>query len=214
MRRAITFDRKNVHGARQHSEDVHGYLEPLVPPLDEQHKYLELLDTLAVHSAPPGDKDNVVLPNSCVKLPADTEHKGEGLAVPKQSREVESPGSEGKSRKNRSPRLESSRHVSYSPLATSDIDSPADSDAEMSVDLCGDQKCDRQKDGDTTDVTVTVRADSLLHAPTDGQVLPPADTGAPQCSRVDSKFVNDALEVGEDSGVGSAPGGEGDLTGS
>jgi len=200
VRRAITFDRKNAHGTRPHGEDAHGYLEPLVPPLDEQHKYLELLDTLVVHTAPPGE--SIVLANGCARLPTDVERRNrdDSLVVLKQNRESESPGSEGKSRKCRSPRLETGKHVSYTPLATSDIDSTAESDAEMSGDLCDDQKCDSsrgQKESSATN-NIVVGADSSQMG---GQVLPPTESDVPQTNAIGqghSKCLTSVLDPGED----------------
>ena len=185
MRRAITFDRRNTHAVRTHGEDAHGYLEPLVRPVDEQHKYLELLDTLVVHTAPSGDKDSAALPNGIVKLPdAERKNKENGLVVPKQGREVatpESPRVDGKSRKSRSPsapRLDCGRNVSYTPLATSDVDSDSDPD------LCDDQKRRKggQKDSGAT-VGKTVGVDSALR----GLEAPPGDGGEKRCNGVGNK---------------------------
>ena len=210
VRRAITFDRKNTHGPRPHGEDAHGYLEPLVPPLDEQHKYLELLDTLVVHTAPPGE--SVVLANGCARLPTDAEHrKREDSLVVKETREWESPGSEGRPRKCRSPRLDTGKHVSYTPLATSDVDSTAESDAEMSGDLCDDEKCDSSR-GQREINNIAVGADS---SQMDGQVLLPAESDVPQTNAIGQghgKCLTSVLDPGEDrtGGGGGSSVSEGD----
>ena len=212
VRRAITFDRRNTHAARQHGEDSHGYLEPLVRPIDEQHKYLELLDTPVIHTAPSSDKDVAALPNGIVKLPdAERKSRDNGLVVPKQGREVatpESPRVNGKSRKSRSPsapRLDCGRNVSYTPLAMSDVDSAADSDP----DLCDDRKCRKggRKDSGTA-VGKTVGADSLLR----GQESPSGDGGVKQCNRLGNKSGKSVNSQERYVTAGGTPVVEGDLS--